>query len=721
MTVSNSLSFSLADVQAVQSRVSALRADILRHNQYYYEQDNPQIDDAAYDALLRELQQQEAQLAAWQSELSTWQKQSSGDLFAHAEAAQQQQVLQAALNQALAQTAASPSQQVGGKAAAGFAAVRHQMPMLSLDNVFNEAEFTAFFRRLQEKLGEAVPLSAEPKFDGLAINLRYEQGKLVQAATRGDGETGEDVSANIRTIAAIPHYLSGEKIPALLEVRGEVYMSKAAFAALNAAALQSGGKTFANPRNAAAGSLRQLDAKITASRQLAFFAYGFGATEGFAFPKTYSKFLQQLRAFGFPVCDWQVSLSGGIAEAAAYMDKLGAARDSLPYEIDGVVFKADNFAAQQTLGFRSRSPRWAIAWKFPAVEKTTIVEAIDVQVGRTGAVTPVARLQAVEVGGVTVTNATLHNADEVARKDVRVGDTVFVRRAGDVIPEVVKVVLEKRPAHSQPFTMPLACPVCGSEVIRPEGETVARCSGGLHCKAQRVQALIHFASRKALDIQGLGDKLIEQVVENGSIRSPADLFKLTLADWAALPRMAEKSAQNVKNALETAKNTSLSRFIYALGIREVGQVSASLLAQQFGDLPALMQADEDSLQQIEGIGPVMAQYIRHFFLDAANLAVIADLQAVGVVWQAVAASEAPQNSPVSGKTIVLTGTLSQFSREAASEALVKLGAKVSGSLSAKTDYLVAGEKAGSKLKKAQDLGVAIVDEAQLLKWLETYS
>ena len=580
-------------------RITALRALIRAHDHAYYVLDNPTIADAEYDALMQELRALEAASGAPVPD-------------------------------------DSPTRRVGGKADGAFAPITHAVPMLSLDNVFNAEDFAAFYRRLQERLGSdaSLHLSAEPKFDGLAISLRYENGVLTRAATRGDGATGEDVTANVRTIRAIPLRLLTDTPPAVIEVRGEIYMPKAAFAALNAQALQSGGKTFANPRNAAAGSLRQLDPAITAARQLSFFAYGYGAHDGFILPATYTELLAQYRAWGLPVCPLQRALTGADA-AAAYMADMAARRHDLPYEIDGIVYKADRFAEQQTAGFVSRAPRWAVAWKFPAVEKTTIVEAIDVQVGRTGAVTPVARLQAVEVGGVTVTNATLHNADEVARKDVRVGDTVFVRRAGDVIPEIVKVVLEKRPADSQPFTMPTHCPVCASEVIRPEGEAVARCSGGLHCQAQRVQALIHFASRKALDIQGLGDKLIEQVVANGSVQSPADLFHLTLDDWSALPRMASKSAQNVLDALNAAKETTLSRFIYALGIREVGNVSAELLARHYRALPALLAADEEDLQAIDGIGPVMAQYIRHFFLDDANRAVIADLQAAGVHWPAV--------------------------------------------------------------------------------------
>ena len=665
--------------------IEELRNTIRAHDHAYYVLDNPTVADAEYDALMQELR-----------------------------------ALEAASNAPVPDD--SPTRRVGGKADGAFAPIIHAVPMLSLDNVFNAEDFAAFYRRLQERLGSdaLLHLSAEPKFDGLAISLRYENGVLARAATRGDGATGEDVTANVRTIRAIPLRLLSDTPPAVIEVRGEIYMPKAAFATLNAQALQSGGKTFANPRNAAAGSLRQLDPAITAARQLSFFAYGYGAHDGFILPATYTELLAQYRAWGLPVCPLQRALTGADA-AAAYMADMAARRHDLPYEIDGIVYKADRFAEQQTAGFVSRAPRWAVAWKFPAVEKTTIVEAIDVQVGRTGAVTPVARLQAVEVGGVTVTNATLHNADEVARKDVRVGDTVFVRRAGDVIPEIVKVVLEKRPADSQPFTMPTHCPVCASEVIRPEGEAVARCSGGLHCQAQRVQALIHFASRKALDIQGLGDKLIEQVVANGSVQSPADLFRLTLDDWSALPRMASKSAQNVLDALNAAKETTLSRFIYALGIREVGNVSAELLARHYRELPALLAADEEDLQAIDGIGPVMAEYIRHFFLDEANRAVIADLQAAGVHWPAVEAPVVNADSPLAGKTVVITGTLSTMSRDTAAVHVAALGGKTSSAVSKKTDYVLAGDKAGSKLTKAQELGVAIIDEAQLLAWLGEHS
>ena len=662
------------------TRLAALREEIRAHDHAYYVLDNPRIADAEYDALMRELRALEA---------------ASGEPV----------------------PADSPTRRIGGKADSAFAPVAHSVPMLSLDNVFSAEEFHAFIKRLQERLDHSgLRLSAEPKFDGLAISLRYENGVLVRAATRGDGATGEDVTANVRTIRAIPLRLLDTAPPAVIDIRGEIYMPKAAFAALNAAAERDGGKTFANPRNAAAGSLRQLDPAITASRKLSFFAYGLGAHDGYALPATYSDLLAQYRAWGVPVCPLQRALDS-VAAAVAYMADLGEKRHALPYEIDGAVYKADYYADQQAAGFVSRAPRWAVAWKFPAVEKTTLVEAIDVQVGRTGAITPVARLRPVEVGGVTVTNATLHNADEVARKDVRVGDTVFVRRAGDVIPEIVKTVLDARPAESLPFAMPTHCPDCGSEIIRPEGEAVARCSGGLHCRAQRAQALIHFASRKALDIQGLGDKLIEQLVRDDRLHSPADLFALTLEDWAALPRMAEKSAQNILAALEAAKSTTLARFIYALGIREVGNVSAELLARHYRELPALMAASEEDLQAIDGIGPVMAQYIRHFFMDDANRAVIAALQAAGIHWPVVEAPVIAADSPLAGKTVVITGTLPTMTRDEAAAHIARLGGKTASAVSKKTDYLLAGDKAGSKLEKAQALGVAIIDEAQLLAWL----
>ncbi len=657
-----------------------LREQIRAHDYAYYVLDDPTIADAQYDALMRELVDRE--------------KESGG-----------------------AVPADSPTRRVGGKADGAFASVRHAVAMLSLDNVFEEAAFLSFCRRLGERLGVSaeVALSAEPKFDGLAISLRYENGVLVRAATRGDGTVGEEVTANVRTIARIPLRLFTKEAPRVLEVRGEIYMSRQAFEALNAEMLASGGKLFANPRNAAAGSLRQQDPAITARRKLAFFAYGCGEIVGWTLPETYSALLAEYRRWGIPVCDLQRRVADAAA-AVAYFRELDERRSNLPFAIDGVVFKAERLLDQRRLGVIARAPRWAIAWKFPAVEKTTVVEAITVQVGRTGAITPVARLRPVALGGVMVGNATLHNADELARKDVRVGDTVFVRRAGDVIPEVVKVVAAKRPANSVAFVMPPHCPVCGAEIVRPPGEAVARCSGGLHCSAQLTRSLIHFASRKALDIHGLGDKLIEQLVLGGQVKTPADLFALAEADWAALPRMAERSAKNIVAALQTAKKTTFARFIYALGIREVGQVSAELLAAHFPTLEALLAADEERLQAIDGVGPVMVGYIRHFFRDKANLAVVEALRRAGVHWPAVESRQA-ENRPLAGKTVVITGTLPTLTREAATTLLQQLGAKVGASVSRRSDYVLAGDAPGGKLAKAETLGVAVIDEAMLHRWL----
>lgn len=673
------------DERSLLARMAVLREQIRLHDYHYYVLDAPVIADADYDALMRELQALER---AYGGEIPV----------------------------------DSPTQRVGGKVAGGFESVRHGMAMLSLDNVFSKQEFVAFYTRLQQRLGVTTDLvlSAEPKFDGLAVNLRYEDGVLVRASTRGDGVSGEDVTANVRTIRSLALRLRTDNLPRLIEVRGEVYFPKEAFERYNAQALLEGGRTFANPRNAAAGSLRQLDASITAKRQLAFFAYGCGVVEGMTLPESYGQLLGLLRQWGLPVCQLQRQV-GDVQAAVDYYENLMQRREGLPFEIDGVVFKLDDFAKQQRAGLVSRAPRWAVAWKFPAMERTTVVEAIEVQVGRTGAITPVARLQAVEVGGVSITNATLHNADEVARKDVRVGDTVFVRRAGDVIPEVVKVVLEKRPETAQVFVMPKVCPVCGSEVVRPEGESVARCSGGLHCSAQREQALIHFASRKALDIEGLGDKLVAQVVALGWVKSPADLYALSLERWASLPRMAQKSAQNLMAALERSKQTTLARFIYALGIREVGVVSAALLVAEFKTLAALRAASMAQLQAVHGIGEVMATYIVQFFADAENQAVIDACVAAGIVWEEGGEEvRAVVESPIAGKSVVLTGSLSAFSREEAGDWLVRLGARVVGGVSKKTDFVLAGDKAGSKLSKAQALGIAVIYEAQLQQWIEDY-
>jgi DNA ligase (NAD+) len=668
--------------QDVQDRIAALRDEIDSHNYRYYVLDEPSIPDAEYDRLLRELEDLEKQ---------------------HPELI----------------TPDSPTQRVGAKPLSAFAEVSHKVPMLSLDNAFSEDEMTAWDKRVRDRLGEdsTVQYAAEPKLDGLAISLRYEDGRLVQAATRGDGSTGEEVTQNVRTIRAIPLRLRGEGWPGVLEVRGEVFMPKAGFETLNERARQAGEKTFVNPRNAAAGSLRQLDSKVTATRPLDFFCYGLGEVVGAELGDNHADTLTALRQWGLPVSP-ELKVVEGVAGCMAYYQDIGARRDDLPYDIDGVVFKVNGYAAQRELGFVSRAPRWAIAHKFPAQEELTTVEAVEFQVGRTGAVTPVARLTPVFVGGVTVSNATLHNMDEVARKDVHIGDTVIVRRAGDVIPEVVSVVAERRPADAKPVVLPGHCPVCGSDVIKPEGEAVARCTGGLYCAAQRKNAVLHFASRKALDIEGLGDKLVEQLVERELIHDPADVFSLTLEQVAGLERMAEKSAQNLLDALEKSKATTLARFLYALGIREVGEATAQSLARQFGSLQAIEAADEEQLQQTPDVGPIVAAHIAAFFHQAHNREVIDKLQAAGVHWEEGAPAPAPDELPLNGKTFVLTGTLSK-PRDQYKSQLQALGAKVAGSVSKKTDYVVAGEAAGSKLTKAQELGVEVLDEAGLLTLLDS--
>lgn len=666
-------------MMSTHSEIEWLREEIRSHDRRYYVFDDPIISDSEYDSLMQRLRTLEAQSSTPPPK-------------------------------------DSPTQRVGGKVGSNLKAMPHKVPMLSLDNVFNEEEFSAFYQRLQERLGKKqIVLSAEPKFDGLAMNLRYENGVLQSASTRGDGLVGEDVSANVRTIRGIPLRLLGENLPQVIDIRGEVYMPRAVFHTLNQACLLSGERTFANPRNAAAGSLRQLDPKITAKRQLAFFAYGCGERIGGSDVASYSELLSCYRSWGIPVSHLQKKVES-VTEAQEYFSELLAMRDQLPFEIDGIVFKADSFAEQAQAGFISRAPRWAIAWKFPAVERTTVVKEIIVQVGRTGALTPVAKVEPVAVGGVMVSSITLHNADEVRRKDVRVGDTVFVRRAGDVIPELVKVVQEKRPQESQPFVMPSVCPECGSALEKEEGETIIRCTGGMSCRAQRLQSLIHFCARKAMNVQGLGEKVLQLLIEKDLVKTPADLYRLSFFDWCALPRMAQKSAQNILNALEASKKNTLARFIFALGIREVGESNAQMLADHFLSLEALMQADVENLQEIEGIGSVMAEHIVQFFRNEANQKHIQALREVGIVWQ----DERPvvnTSHPLSGKTVVLTGSLSSMSREEAQEKLRLLGAKVTGSVSAKTDYLIAGEKAGSKLAKAQKLGIAIVDEAQMLNWL----
>jgi DNA ligase (NAD+) len=658
----------------VERRIEDLRDQIRLHNYHYYVLDAPLIPDAEYDRLFRELRQLEEQHPEFITE-------------------------------------DSPTRRVGDQPLPGFEEVRHALRMLSLENVFSDEELADFDRRVRERLGtdKQVVYTAEPKLDGLAISLRYENGRLVQGATRGDGERGEDVTSNVRTIEAIPLRLLGKHYPALLEVRGEVFMPKAGFEKLNAEARKAGEKSFANPRNAAAGSLRQLDPRLTAKRPLSFYAYGLGQTDE-PIAESHAAAMQELRKIGIPVSP-ELQRLDGIDECLDYYANILGRRDSLPYEIDGVVYKVDSFEAQSRLGFVSRAPRWAVAHKFPAQEELTVVEDIEFQVGRTGAVTPVARLKPVTVAGVTVSNATLHNMDEIERKDVRVGDTVIIRRAGDVIPEVVQVVPDRRPDDVKKPELPLTCPVCGSDILRVEGEAVARCSGGLYCSAQRREGIKHFASRKAMDIEGLGDKLVEQLDENGLVKTVADIYSLKAEDIAALERMGEKSAQNLIMALEKSKSTTLPRFLYALGIREVGEATARSLANHFLTLDAIEQADEDALQETPDVGPIVASHIASFFRQEHNIEVLQGLIAAGVHWPAI---EKPEEAaqPLDGKTFVLTGALSR-PRDQIKAQLEALGAKVAGSVSKKTDYVVAGEAAGSKLAKAQDLGIDILDEDQL--------
>jgi len=648
------------------------------HNYRYHVLDDPTIPDAQYDALYQELQQ----LETLHPELLT---------------------------------ADSPTQRVGAHARPGFTQVTHRIPMLSLNNGFLNSEIEAFDRRARESLGvDCVEYACEPKFDGLAVSLTYEKGLLVQGSTRGDGETGEEVTANLRTLHTIPLSLPIKNPPERLEVRGEVLMQKADFEALNIAQKARGEKIFVNPRNAAAGTLRQLEPALTARRPLSFFAYGVGALEGFALPATQGALMAQLALLHFPVAA-ECALVSGVEGLLAYFKRIQNARAALPYDIDGVVYKVNDFAQQARLGFVSRAPRFALAHKFPAEEALTEIMEIDVQVGRTGTITPVARLKPVFVGGVTVTNATLHNEDEVRRKDVHVGDTVWVRRAGDVIPEVVSVELGQRPVHAHAFVMPTHCPVCGSQVIREEGESASRCSGGLFCPAQRKEALLHFAHRRAMDIEGLGDKRVDQLVDGGWVHSSADLYGLTMEQLSQLPLMGEKSAENLIAAIQRSRTTTLARFIFSLGIRNVGEATARDLARQFGDLAPLMSASTEDLLQVPDVGPVVAQSIHDFFAEGHNREVIERLQQQGVHWPI---HEASSTLPLSGKTFVLTGTLPHLSRDEARARIEVLGGKVAGSVSAKTHYVVAGSEAGSKLERAQALGVTVLDEAQLLLLLK---
>jgi len=662
------------------ARAAELRAQLAQHDYRYYVLDDPQVPDAEYDRLMRELRALEAE------------------------------------DPALI-TSDSPTQRVSGTPSAQFGEVVHAVPMLSLDNAFSEEDLVAFDRRIHERLGVSGDLDyvAEPKLDGLAVSVTYQDGVLTQAATRGDGVTGEDVTANVRTIRAVPQRLR-RGAPALLEARGEVFMPLAGFERMNAQARERGEKVFVNPRNAAAGSLRVLDPRITAARPLRAFFYGLGALQGCSPPAGQMQLLELLRSLGLPVAH-EVRAVQGVPGCLAYYQELGARRPNLPYQIDGVVYKLDRRADQERLGFLSRSPRWAIAHKFPADEAVTVVKGIEFQVGRTGALTPVARLEPVFVAGVTVSNATLHNIDEVHRKDVRSGDTVIVRRAGDVIPEVVSVITERRPAGTVPVQLPATCPVCDSPVLRVAGEAVARCTGGFTCRAQRQEALRHFASRRALDIEGLGDKLIEQLVEHEVLKSPADIYTLAAAALAELERMGEKSAQNLIAAIDKSRRTTLPRLLFGLGIRDVGEATALALARHFGTLERLMAADEATIQQVPDVGPIVAAHVAAFFASQDHRRVIKALRDEGVTWPEMKAAPVTDSDPLAGKTFVLTGTLQSLTREAAQEALTARGAKVSGSVSKKTHYVVAGSDAGSKLTKAQALGVPIIDEAQLLRLL----
>ncbi|MGM0784885.1 MAG: NAD-dependent DNA ligase LigA [Pseudomonadota bacterium] len=670
----------------IRDEAVQLRAELDDANYRYYVLDEPRLTDADYDRKLRRLQEIEAD---------------------HPELA----------------TPDSPTQRVGAAPAEGFPEVRHAVPMLSLDNAFDEAEIEAFVRRIADRLeldGETLAFCCEPKLDGAAVSLVYAHGRLVSGATRGDGHTGEGITSNLKTLKSIPLKLRGKEWPDRLEVRGEVTMRHADFEAMNDKAREEGGKVFANPRNAAAGSLRQLDPRITDKRPLMFTAYQL-VQETMSLANidtpTHSGQMALLREWGFRTSS-ELAVVTGTAGVIDYCRRLGETRDGLGYDIDGVVIKVDDLRLQRELGFVARAPRWAIAYKFPAQEETTRLNDVEFQVGRTGAITPVARLEPVSVAGVTVSNATLHNADEIARLGVMIGDTVAIRRAGDVIPQVVRVLEEYRPDDAREIVFPERCPVCESQIERLEGEAVARCSGGLYCPAQRKEALKHFASRRAMDIDGLGEKLIDALVERDWVRTPADLFRLEAERLAELPRMAKKSSDNLVAALEKAKGTTLPRFIFALGIREVGEATAANLARHFGTLEALMNADIESLEAVEDVGPVVAAHVHTFFRQPHNRETVDDLIAQGVTWEETAVAERPQ--PLAGQTWVLTGTLESMTRDEGKARLQALGAKVSGSVSKKTACLVAGEAAGSKLTKAEQLGVEVIDEASFLARLETW-
>lgn len=674
----NSMSKPLENIMSLQQQIDKLRQDLRRYEYEYHVLDNPTIPDAEYDRLFHQLKALEA---------------ANPELI----------------------TADSPTQRVGAKPLSGFAQIRHEIPMLSLDNAFSDEEFYAFVKRIEDRLirlPEPLTFCCEPKLDGLAVSILYVNGVLTQAATRGDGTTGEDITANIRTIRNIPLQLLMDNPPARLEVRGEVFMPHAGFERLNQQALEKGEKTFANPRNAAAGSLRQLDPKITSKRPLVLNAYGIGIAEGVDLPNTHYDRLQWLKSIGIPV-NPEIRLCNGTDEVLDFYRDIQNKRSSLGYDIDGTVLKINDIALQEKLGFISKAPRWAIAYKFPAQEELTRLNDVEFQVGRTGAITPVAKLEPVFVAGVTVSNATLHNGDEIERLDIAIGDTVVIRRAGDVIPQIIGVLHDRRPADARPIVFPETCPVCDSAIVRIEGEAVARCTGGLFCAAQRKEALKHFVSRKAMDIDGVGGKLIEQLVDRELIHTPADLFKLDLTTLTRLDRMGAKSAENALASLEKAKNTTLARFIFALGIREVGEATALNLANHFKTLEALQNADLEALQQVPDVGEVVANRILAFWHEPHNVAVVNDLIQQGVHWDDVEVKEVGENL-FKGKTVVLTGTLTQMGRNEAKALLQDMGAKVSGSVSAKTDFVIAGDAAGSKLTKAQELGVTVLTEEEFL-------
>ncbi|WP_387692818.1 NAD-dependent DNA ligase LigA [Photorhabdus sp. RM71S] len=670
-------------MKSTAQQIEKLRTTLRHHEYLYHVMDAPEIPDAEYDRLMQELEDLEEQYP---------------ELI----------------------TSDSPTQRIGAAPLTAFEQVRHEIPMLSLDNVFDEESYLAFDKRVRDRLKETQDLEVccELKLDGLAVSLLYENGELVRAATRGDGTTGENITSNIRTIGAIPLRLFGENIPTRIEIRGEVFMPQKGFEKLNEEARRTGAKVFANPRNAAAGSLRQLDPRITAKRPLAFFCYGVGILEGGELPASHYERLIQFKKWGLPVSD-KVKVCTDSQQVIDFYHDIVNQRSALGFDIDGVVVKINSLELQETLGFVARAPRWATAFKFPAQEQMTIVRDVEFQVGRTGAITPVARLEPVQVSGVIVSNATLHNADEIERLGLRIGDTVIIRRAGDVIPQVVGVLEERRPQDSNEVVFPEHCPVCGADIERIEGEAVARCTGGLVCGAQRKEALRHFVSRRAMDVDGMGEKIIDQLVDKEYVKTPADLFRLTAGKLTGLDRMGPKSAQNVVDALEKAKRTTFARFLYALGIREVGEATAANLAAHFGELDKLRSADEEALKEVQDVGEVVAKHVVNFFIEPHNQTVIDDLiDNIGINWEPVVVTKAEKiDSPFSGKTVVLTGSLHQLSRDEAKAKLVALGAKVTGSVSKKTDLVIAGEAAGSKLAKASELNIPIIDEEEMIRLL----